>query len=327
MSCYTQRASKKGRWSLDVSGKEIRIKGRLIRIAFVDGEGYQFFDDPELALKDLSKSGERVDIFTFIQKVSETTPKYRYPMERDNFAVLRITTFDEWITRQIDFKVRNKVRKAAKNGVSVREVPLDEDLIRGISAIYNETPIRQGRRFPHYGKDLETLGRMKSTFADQSIFIGAFFERTLIGFVKLVTNEDRSQAGLMHILSAIQHRDKAPTNALMAQAVQSCAQRGIPYLWYANFNYGKKHADPLADFKRHNGFEKFDVPRYYVPLTPLGRLALRFGLHREISAQIPEPVAATYRKVRSLWYAKRFSHFREHFAERVAPQQNRASTD
>jgi hypothetical protein len=37
----------------------------------------------------------------------------------------------------------------------------------------------------------------------------------------------------MHILSMIRHREKAPTNALIAQAVRSCAERGIPYLWYA----------------------------------------------------------------------------------------------
>jgi hypothetical protein len=292
---------------LEISGKEIRFKGRLIRIAHIDGEGYQFLTDPASAIKTLRESRNRIDLFTFIQRLSDTSPKYSYPMEWDNFAAVRVSTFDEWMAKQIDFKVRNKIRKAAKNGVVVREVPLDDALVCGISAIYNETPIRQGRRFPHYGKDLKTLRRIKGTFPDQSIFIGAFFEDNLIGFVKLVTDEDRTQVGLMHILSAIQHRDKAVTNALMAQAVRSCAERGIPYLWYANFSYGKKQSDPLADFKRHNGFEKIDVPRYYVPLTLLGRTALRLGLHHDIAGLVPEPVAATYRKFRSLWYAKRFS--------------------
>lgn len=289
-----------------VSDKEIRIKGRLIRIAFLDGEGYQFLDDPESAIKILRESGNRIDVLTFIQQLSDTSPNHNYLMEWDNFAALRVSTFDEWMTKQIDFKVRNKVRKAIKNGVIVRELPLDDALIRGISEIYNETPIRQGRRFPHYGKDLESLRKMKSTFLDQSIFIGAFFEDHLIGFMKLVTNENRTQAGLMHILSMIKYRDKAPTNALMAQAVRSCAERGISYLWYANYSYGKKHGDPLADFKRHNGFEKIDVPRYYIPLTILGRIALRLGLHHDLMSWIPEPLAATYRKFRSSWWSKRF---------------------
>ena len=36
----------------------------------------------------------------------------------------------------------------------------------------------------------------------------------------------------MHILSMVSHRDKAPTNALIAQAVRSCADRSIPHLVY-----------------------------------------------------------------------------------------------
>jgi hypothetical protein len=278
----------------------------LLRIGFLDGEGYSFLEDPEQAFKALRKSGKHIDLFTFIQRISETNPKYSYPMERDNMAVLPISTFDDWMTNTINFKVRNKVRKAEKNGVVIQEVPLDENLIQGISTIYNESPIRQGRPFRHYRKDLETLRKMKATFLDRSVFIGAYFEGGLIGFIKLVTDENRSQAGLMHIFSMIRHRDKAPNNALIAQAVKSCAQRGIPYLWYANMSYGKKQTDSLAEFKRHNGFQKVEVPRYYVPLTAPGRIALRLGLHHGIADWVPEPVAARYRRVRSFWYAKRF---------------------
>jgi hypothetical protein len=52
-------------------------------------------------LEVLRKSGIRIDLFTFIQKLSETSPKYRYPMEWDNMAALRVSTFDKWMTRQI----------------------------------------------------------------------------------------------------------------------------------------------------------------------------------------------------------------------------------
>jgi hypothetical protein len=292
-----------------ICGKKMLVQGTLIRIARVDAEGYDFLGDSEAALTALRRCETRIDLFTFIQKLSETTPKYSFHTEWDNMAVLRITTFDDWMKHQIDFKVRNKIRKAAKNGISVREVPLDDDLLRGISAIYNESPIRQGKRFWHYGKDVETLRTMKVTFLDRSIFIGAFLEGNLIGFIKLVTDEDGAQAGLMHIVSMMKHRDKAPTNALLAQAVQSCAARDISHLWYANFSYGKKQPDSLADFKRHNGFQKVDLPRYYVPLTVPGRLALRLGLHRSASNWIPEPLAVNYRKIRRLWYARRFPGF------------------
>ena len=80
----------------------------------------------------------------------------------------------------------------------------------------------------------------------------------------------------------------------------------FPHLWYANFSYGRKQRDSLADFKQHNGFQKVELPRYYVPLTVAGRLALRMGLHHTRADWIPEPVAATYRKMRSFWYARRF---------------------
>ena len=188
---------------MEVYGKEIRIRGRLIRIAFLDGEGYQFLDDPEVALGALRNSGTRIDLFTFILKLSDVSPKYSFPMELDNMAVLPISSFDDWMNNQIDFKVRNKIRKAEKNGVVVREVPFDDDFVRGISAIYDEDPIRQGKRFWHYGKGLDAVRKMNGTFLDRSVFIGAYFQDSLIGFVKLVSDEDRGQAGLMQIVSMI----------------------------------------------------------------------------------------------------------------------------
>jgi len=295
----------KGKGIMEVQGREIWIRGKLVRIAHIDGEGYQFLEDPVAALGAIRKCGERIDIFTFIQRLSDLTPRYEYPLEWDNMAVLPVSSFEDWMKNQIDFKVRNKVRKAEKNGVQVREVAFDDALVKGISSIYNESTIRQGKRFWHYGKDLDAVRSMNATFMDQSIFIGAYFQDQLIGFVKLVRDEESCQAGLMQIISMIEHRDKAPTNALIAQAVRSCAQRGITYLWYANFSYGKKQHDSLADFKRHNGFQKVELPRYYVPVTVTGRIALRLGLHHSAADWIPESLASRYRKLRSLWYAKR----------------------
>lgn len=291
---------------MEVCNKEIRINGSLIRIAFLDGEGFQFLEDPEPALESLRSSKDRIDLFTFIQRLSDTSPRYGYHMEWDNMAALRVSTFDNWMTKQIDFKARNKARKAAKNGVVVREVPFDDTLVRGISAVYNESPIRQGKPFWHYGKDLEAVRKLNATFMDRSIFIGAFLEGDLIGFVKLVADENRSQAGLMQIVAMVGQRDKAPTNALIAQAVRSCAERGISHLWYANMSYGTKQSDALAEFKRNNGFQKVELPRYYVPLTVLGRAALRLGLHHSLADWIPEALAARYRKIRTYWYATRF---------------------
>jgi hypothetical protein len=290
---------------MKVCGKSILVQGRVIRIARLEAEWFEFLENPDAALGALREFDIRIDLFTFTQKLPHTSPKYGYPMEWDNLAALRVSTFDHWWTRQINDKTRNMVRRAAKKGVAVREVPFDDVLVQWISAIYNESPIRQGKPFWHYGKDLETVRRENGTFLDRSVFIGAFLGESMIGFAKLVSNKDKGQAGLMQILSMIQHRDKAPTNALIAQAVRSCAERGIPYLVYSKFSYGKKQRDSLSDFKQYNGFRRIELPRYYVPLTLAGRVALRLGLHHGFVDHIPEPVLAQFRKIRSLWYGRR----------------------
>ncbi len=291
---------------MQVCGKDTQVEGRLIRIARLAAEGFEFLEDPEAALDALRESGVRIDLFTFTQNLAHTSPKYSYPMEWDNVAALPVSTFDHWWTQQINGKTRNMVRKAEKKGIAVREVPFDSALVQGISAIYNESPIRQGKPFWHYGKDLETVRRENGTFLDRSVFIGAFLEGSLVGFAKLVSDEEQGQAGLMQIVSMIEHRDKAPTNALIAQAVRSCAERGIPYLVYAKFSYWKKQQDSLAEFKHHNGFQRVDLPRYYIPLTLAGRAALRLGLHHRLAERVPEPVLAQLRKLRGLWHGREF---------------------
>jgi hypothetical protein len=296
---------------IEVCGRQIKVRGRLIRTARLDLDKYHFLDDPEPFLDRLRKCGVRIDLFTFIQGLRETSPKYPYPMEWDNLAVLPVSTFDHWWNHQIRSYPRNRARQAEKKGVTLREVPFDDHLVRGIWEIYNECPIRQGRRFPHYGEDIETVRREEATYLESSIFIGAFFGDKLIGFAKFVTDDTRTLANLMNILSMVQHRDKAPTNALIAQAVRSCAQRGISHLVYQQFSYGKKQTDSLSHFKEVNGFQRVDLPRYYVPLTRLGSVAFWLGLHHRLAERLPESLAAKLRHLRSAWYSVRFQAPRE----------------
>jgi len=288
-----------------LNGKEIRITGRLLRVARLEADGYQFVEDPESLLADLRKSGHRVDLFSFLQRLPETSPKYSYPMEWDNFAALQVTTFDHWWNEQIGFKARNKAKQAEKRKVFVKEVPFDDSLVKGIWEIYNETEVRQGAANTHYGKSVETVYKEEATFLDSSIFIGAYFEGALIGFAKLVHDETRTQAGLMNIVSMVRHRDKAPSNALVMQAVKSCADRRISFLAYSKFAYGKKERSTLSDFKERNGFQRMNVPRYYVPLTWFGRVALRLGFHKRFVDHLPEPLLVRLRELRAAWYNRR----------------------
>ncbi len=288
-----------------VCDRDIQVHGRLIRIARLDAEKYESLDDPVTLLEALKNSRSRIDLFTFMQIMPDTAPHFSYPMEWDNLAVLPVSTFEHWWNEQIRFRARNKARQGEKKGVILREVPFDDVLVRGIWEVYNECPVRQGRPFSHFGKDIETVRSEEATFLERSIFIGAFLDEKLIGFVKLVTDGSRTQAGLMNIVSMIKHRDKAPTNALVAQAVRVCSERGIPYLVYANFSYGKKQSDGVSEFKESNGFQRINLPRYYIPLTPLGHAALRLGLHHKFVDRLPEPVAAKLRELRNSWYNRK----------------------
>ena len=290
---------------IEINGQKLRVDGKLVRIARLDGENYLFAEYPEAIVEDLKAIRNRIDIFTFIQKPSDPLPKYKYPMEQYNLAVLSITSFDDWWNKQIGFKARNKAKQAEKRGVVLREVPFSDSLVRGIWEIYNECPVRQGKRFPHFGKDIATVHREEATYLDCSAFIGAFQGDRLIGFVKLLIAPDGSQAGLLNIVSMIEHRDKAPTNALIAHSVRFCAERGIPYLVYSNFAYGKRSRDSLSDFKERNAFERVDLPRYYIPLTPLGWTAIRLGMHKKLLDRIPEPVIVKFRELRGAWYGRK----------------------
>jgi hypothetical protein len=290
---------------INVEGVSIRIAGRLLRIARLERERYEGLVDPEAVIAGLRRSGQRVDLFTFMQRLPGTQPKYGYPMERDNLAVLSISTFDHWWKKQVDAKTRNMVRKAEKQGVTLREVPFGDPLVTGIWEIYNETPYRQGKRFPHYGKDIQTVHKEEATHLDRSIFIGAFLGDKMIGFIKLVEDDTRTETSLINIVSLIGHRDKAPTNALIASAVRACADRGIPYLVYSRFAYGKRQRDTLSDFKKNNGFERIDLPRYYIALTPIGWAAFRLGLHHRAFELLPGSVVAKFREFRAAWNSRK----------------------
>ena len=296
---------------IKVCDTEILIEGRILRVAQPHGDRYRFLDNPEPIIHGLRRCGARVDIFTFGQRLPDTEAKFSYPVELDNFAVLPVSTFENWWTKQIGFKARNKAKQAEKNGVILREAPFDNALVAGIWEIYNECPIRQRRRFPHYGKDLETVRREEATFLDDSIFIGAFFEDKLIGFIKLVIDETGSQAGLMNIVSMVKHRDKAPQNALITAAVRAAASRGVKYLVYSRFDYGKKQHDSLRDFKERNGFGRMDTPRYYVPLTAFGQAAFGLGFHHSITERLPETVAGRLRDLRAAWYNRKYQSVME----------------
>jgi hypothetical protein len=86
---------------------------------------------------------------------------------------------------------------------------------------------------------------------------------------------------------------------MIAEAVRQACERGVGYLLYESYVYGRNVSSTLTEFKRQNGFLRYDVPRYFVPLTWKGRCVVRLGLHRPLSDRVPDRLAAIWRNVRT----------------------------
>ncbi len=292
-------------------GLETLTQGRLLKQTRLSNEGYEFVRDVPGFDRALRASGEAGDWFTVTQSIGATlasadaSPAPRHAVwSQDEQAVLPLQTYEHWWSKQINDKTRNMVRKGGKKGVALRAFTLDDAAVRGIQAIYNEHPLRQGKPFKHHGKTLDVLHAEHATFADRSTFVGAYLGDQMIGFIKLVQHpgwfNQPGWASLMQIVSLVAHRDKAPTNALIAKAVELCTARGLPAL-----QYGQWSRRSMGDFKLHHGFQPLPVQRLFVPLTLKGRVALAVGLHTPLAARLPEQHVDRLVAWRSRWHAAR----------------------
>ncbi len=159
--------------------KEIKISAKFVRIAGFKEEWDEDIDDPQTFVAKLKNSGMKADLFTFMQQLPESRPKFRYYMEWDSIAAIPITTYDNWIKNQIVKNSRKKINYAKRKGVTVKTVDFDDKLVEGIRSIYHETPILQGKPNRQYNTDLETTKKLNETFLDRAHFIGAFYNSNL----------------------------------------------------------------------------------------------------------------------------------------------------
>lgn len=296
MSRITIDVSHKGKWSrvqaLEIDDKRIIRNGKWLRIAIVHAEQWLEtpVQDPDACIQALKaeKSGElHCDIFTFCQKLPVLNPSYKYPMERESVAAIPLTSFDDWWTK-LPQETRKNVRRSQKREVVVTVKPLDRGMIEGLVALNNDSPLRQGKAYTHFGKSFEQVERDQQDFLDRSDYICAYYKDELIGMVKLIYRGD--VASILFFLSKASHNDKRPSNALMARVVEECEKRGVKYIIFGFFNYQNKRDSSLRDFKIRHGFEEVLVPRYYVPLTLKGRLAVWLKLYRGPLGLLPTPV-------------------------------------
>ena len=283
-----------------ILGRTVITTGRWIKTALVMDEEMvegETVEDPESFRYLLKYSGLQADLFTFAQKLPDVTPRYPYHLEWDNAAVIPITTFADWLARRADSSVRKNLKRATRCGVVTKLADFDDALVEGICGINNESPMRQGKPFWHYQKDFDAVKRENATYLDRSVFIGAFLDGELIGFIKMVYVG--TVATTVQVISQKRHSGKKPTNALLAKAVEICEQKGMSHLVYGQYAYHGVN-NSLTEFKRRNGFKQALLPRYYVPLTAKGALALKLKLHRGLADSIPAPVLAQLLKLRGL---------------------------
>ena len=287
-----------------ISGRRVVRAGTWFRTARVHDELWiegVAVPEPSSFIEQLKRSGLNADLFTFAQALPEIEPRYDYHLEWDNISVTETRDYEAWWT-SLPQESRKNVRRSQRRGVTVKLVELDDALISGIQLIYDETPIRQGRRFWHYRKPLETIRQENSSYLDRSHFVGAFFEDKLVGFVKLV--RVGATARFMQILSLSAHYDKRPTNALLAKSIEICAQSGISHLIYGQHIYDNKVDSSITEFKNRNGFKQVLLPRYYIPLTNKGRVGLSLGLHHGFKHKLPLGIREALFSVRMAVYQR-----------------------
>jgi len=289
--------------SFNLCGHSLTTRGRLLKVVKAKEEWDTDIVHPELVVDELKRK-RASDLFTFMQRLPVSEPQFNYYYEWDNVAAIPVSTYDHWHTKQLHRNPRNKIKKAYKEGLDVRVVPFDDSFVQGIKGIHDETPIRQGRPYVYYLDPLEKVRAGYITYLERATFIGAFFDNKLIGFLKLVSTG--CYARTMGLLTMIQHRDLAPMNALIAKAVEVCAEHRFTHLVYGRYDYGKVGSDTVVDFKYYNGFEHIVLPRYFVPLTKRGEIALALKLHQGLVARLPRPLVQKLRDVKVSYYERRF---------------------
>jgi hypothetical protein len=266
--------------------KDIRslvvLKKRFVKVAtFWGANDYMHDHAPtEALMKKLSYRD--ADIYSFAERrwcCPVPNPPKTWKKTQETLALLKVNSYNEWFEK-IGKKTRNMIRKAEKSGIITTVAVPDKKFAEGIWKIYNETPIRQGRSFPHYGTPLEQL-KTEISPAEDITFIGAYLQDELVGFIMLTQGDNT--AAISQILSLQKYWDKAVNNALVAKAIEVCAEKKVQWVMY-----GRMGNHPTLDnFKESNNFTKYPITRYYVPLTRKGRIAIRLNLQRDLKDTLP----------------------------------------
>ncbi len=202
--------------------------------------------------------GKGVDLFSFIERSflrRHKQHRFGFYTSSETIGLLQIEGFDTWV-KSLRPRERTTIRKADRIGLKTRVVDVDEDFIQSACRIYNETPIRQGRKYSGFGISVDDV-RNKFSNLQSSEVIGAYIDNKLIGLAWIEFGDQ--VAAMMSFISLTSRRNKNPNNALMARTVKLCHEKGFRYLTYGNMGY-----NPGLDFfKKNNGFQRVCNPKVF----------------------------------------------------------------
>jgi hypothetical protein len=276
------------------------VTGKWLKTAKIKDQEWLEIDsalEPEQIIARLKQEKIRADILYFIQRLPHFQPLFDYRTGMRSVAAIPIKSYADWWEKKLHGGARHNVRRSSRQGVVIHKVDVNDALIDGIVKINNETPLRQGRRFWHYGRSAEDVGKVYSEFLGRSEILGAFHNNELIGILQLVYIG--KTASISEFLCMYKHRDKKPSNALIAAAVELCAGKSLQYLIYGRYIYDNNADSTLTAFKQSNGFEEFFVPLYFIPLTIKGRIAIKLNIHLGFKRIVPERIKKTARRFRA----------------------------
>lgn len=289
--------NKEARLHADLKSVSI-AKGRFITQARLT---WEYACDFSSAVALLQDQLEGIDLISFIERTFLQSADRRKThcmssrgpwTEIETIGILSTDSFDAWL-KAVGKRVRQDIIRSERRGVLVKATHADDKFLRDALAIYNETPVRQGRRYTGYG---ETLEGLKKKFAESvSVeILAAYDENELIGILWMMCGDRVAQIGsFVHL---VRKRDKLPAIALIAAAVKRCSERSVQFLAYPTA-FGLQPG--IDSFRLRMKFRPFAVPRYYVPLTRRGYASIRLHVHKPIQHVLPKAIARALRPIYS----------------------------
>ena len=206
-----------------IDNHEIKISGRFLKTVELKEEWDVDIEKPTSFIDRIKKAGIKADLFTFMQRLPESKPRFSYKVNWDSVAAIPITTYENWLKYQVAQNSRKKIGVAKRKNVELRICEFNDNFVNSILEIYHETPIMQGKPNRQYNTDFETAKKLNSTFLERAQFIGAFVNGEMVAYVKLVHAGKFMRT--MGILTKVAHRDKGAMNLLIAKAVELCAEQ------------------------------------------------------------------------------------------------------